>query len=525
MGLPTGHRGTRTTVPGRALAGVLSLCLALCWAPIEARAQEQSLNKEERLNRLKLKEAQMNRDQAEASLGSYQREYESVRQLHDQGVATLKEANEAQADYEEAILTFEQAKIDLEKAKLDFLENSTHLSIVEAKTYNTREGERMAEITLLNASRVSQALGAGEDLSPETIAGWLGVQNIIVSLEEGNSIVGDPYEVIVPSLKLGEQKTLKFHLLRDTRKVGVRLRFLDEDRLMSIVLKKEALQDAPTINSAQFSQEGRLGEKVRFGIELERLSEEEKTFSLVVVNLPRQIDHSFVDPQTDAKLSQVKFTEETPKQFLELALTIPEKISRDLVDRTIKFCVIVTEAAELAGINALRQRYGDDPVPAEEVEKIKGNKVALELIPRGVGELELIISNRYQEITMDQKVTIRVDVHNKGTLAVQNVKAVVDPPYEWQEEVDPVLIKDIASREKSPVIIRLIPPRDVSVGEYNVDVEAQGEVGNEKVESVQKSITVRVTARTNLVGNVALIGGLVVVVLGIALVTVKISRR
>jgi uncharacterized membrane protein len=206
-------------------------------------------------------------------------------------------------------------------------------------------------------------------------------------------------------------------------------------------------------------------------------------------------------------------------------LSIPEKLGRDLVDRTVKFWVFVTEASELASINALRKTYGDEPIPQEEVEKVKGNRVRLELIPRGVGELEMIISNRYQEIKMGQDVTIRVDIHNKGTLAVQNVKAVVDPPYEWQDQVDPILTKEIASGGKSPVIIKMIPPQDLSVGEYDVQVEAQGEVGNEKVESVEKSITVRVGASANVLGNVALIGALVVLVLGIALASIKISRR
>lgn len=495
------------------------------------QVQEEILNKEERLNRLKLKEAELNLQQAEAALESYREEYESIKELFDQEVVTLKEVNEAHRNYEEAMLIYEEAEIELERAKLNFLEFATHISIVEAKTYNTREGERMAEMTLGNTSRVSQAItsaeliSGGEVLSREKIAGWLEVQNIIISLEESGTIVAEPYEVIIPSLKLGEQKTLTFRLLRDSPRVGVRMRFLDTERVMSIVLKKEALQDVPTINSAQFSQEGALGTKVRFDILLERLSEEEKTFRLVVVNLPREIDYAFVAPNTDAKLSQVKFTEETPKKLLHLVLTIPEKLSRELVDRTLKFYAFVTEASELAAIHALWQQYEDQSIPLDDVEKIKGNKVTLELIPRGVGELELIISNRYQEIKMGQDVTIRVDIHNKGTMIVQNVKAVVDPPYEWRAEVTPILIKEVAPGEKSPVIIKMTSPQELSMGEYDVQVEAQGEVGNEKVESVEKSITVRVGTSTNMLGNVALIGGLIVLVLGIALASIKISRR
>ena len=503
-------------------SGLSYICPLLC--PAEMAQAEEKLSKEERLNRLKIEEAELSLEQAATALESYKREYESTKELFDKRAVTLKEVNEAQRSYEEALLACEEAKIELEKTKLDLLRNATHISILEAKKYNTLDGKRMAQITLQNTSNISQAMTASKDLSRSEIAALLRIQNIIVSLEEG-AIVAEPYEIIIPSLKLGQKKTLTFKLLRDPQKVGVRMRFLDTEHLTQIVLKKEALHDVPTINSAQFSQEGDQGSRVRFDILLERLAEEERSFRLVVINLPHELKYAFVDPLTEARLTQVKFTEETPKQRLNLVITIPEKLRRDLIDRTIKFYVFVTEASEFKTINTLRKKYGDKPIELKDIVHIKGNKVALELIPRGVGELEVVISNRYQEIKMDQDVTIRVDIRNKGTLAVQNVKAVVDPPYEWQAEVTPSLVKEIRPGEKAPVDIKVLLPQDLSVGEYDVQVEAQGEVGNEKVESIEKSITIRVGARSHVLGNIALVGGLVVLVIGIAVVSIRISRR
>ena len=62
-------------------------------------------------------------------------------------------------------------------------------------------------------------------------------------------------------------------------------------------LKKEALQKVPAIASEQFSQEGELGSNVLFDLALERLSEEEESFSLAALNLPPQIMARFVKAQ------------------------------------------------------------------------------------------------------------------------------------------------------------------------------------------------------------------------------------
>ena len=61
--------------------------------------------------------------------------------------------------------------------------------------------------------------------------------------------------------------------------------------------------------------------------------------------------------------------------------------------------------------------------------------------------------------------------------------------------------------------------------EYTIGVEAKGQVGNETVESVKKTITLRVAAKSSITGNVLLIGGLIVLVVAMGLVSIRISRR
>ena len=108
---------------------------------------------------------------------------------------------------------------------------------------------------------------------------------------------------------------------------------------------------------------------------------------------------------------------------------------------------------------------------------------------------------------------------------MQNIKAALDLPYEWQENVDPSLIKILEPDERQPLTILAEPPEDIAVGNYVLGIEAQGQVGNENIESLEKNITIHVGARSNIAGNTILIGILVLLVFGIGLASIKISRR
>ena len=120
---------------------------------------------------------------------------------------------------------------------------------------------------------------------------------------------------------------------------------------------------------------------------------------------------------------------------------------------------------------------------------------------------------------------IQVQFLNRGTAPVQNIKAVLDLPYEWKSSVQPALIRMLEPDERIAVDIRTTPPDDVAVGNYEVGIEAGGQMGNINIESPQKNLTVRVGARSRLAGNTILISILVVLVVGIGLASVRISRR
>lgn len=499
------------------------ILLALFSAAHGQAADGPLQTKEHQLNRLKLEDRQLLVDQRRSTLDSHKRELDNARALYDQQFYSLQRYKQTLNAYQEAQLEYEKALIQLEETRLELLNNATRVRVIEARKYKADEGKRsMVDIVLENASDSGDALLVDPGLSPQELATLLKVEDIFVSLRNG-PLVGEPYEQLLPALEVGQRRTLTFRLLRDEDAVVVRLKYLDIEAQHSVILKKGGRQQLPDINSAQFSQTGQLNQTIRFDLTLERLSDEERSFALAVVGLPPRIDHAFDDD--GAKVSQVKFDQKTSKVRLGLELEIPDKLDRRYIGRTRVFYALVTEPGEFGRINALKARYGEAPIPEEEIERLKAAYVKLELIPKGVGRLEVLVANRYQELEAGQSLDLRVEFLNRGSIAVQNVKAALDLPYEWESETDPTLVKAIQPGQRVAIAIRALPPPDIAVGDYELGIEARGQVGNANIESPEKNLTIHIGARSNVAGNTILIGILVLLVLGIGLVSIRISRR
>ena len=131
---------------------------------------EGSQTREERLNEMKLQEAELDLQRARMWRDQRQREYKEKRKLFDEEVIALPEMNDARRLYERASLQYEAAKIYLEKMKLHFLSAATNISIVEARKYRTPDGKRMVQLILENTSNVHQGMTLNRDLSREQVA-------------------------------------------------------------------------------------------------------------------------------------------------------------------------------------------------------------------------------------------------------------------------------------------------------------------------------------------------------------------
>ncbi len=73
--------------------------------------------------------------------------------------------------------------------------------------------------------------------------------------------------------------------------------------------------------------------------------------------------------------------------------------------------------------------------------------------------------------------------------------------------------------------ITLTPPVDRGVSEYDVRIEAVGYEGEERIEAQEKDITIRVEERADVIRNALIIGAVIALVIGVAVASIKVSRR
>ncbi len=514
-----------TAAMTRSLTATAVLLLATgLWAQEGAKDLR---TKEQRLYDIQLRQGRLNVDKRGLDMETKRSDFLAIQDLYEEKIETVERLNKARRELMAAEREYNEAQHELDRTRLEFLRDATHITIRQARKYRTLDGRRQVDITLMNASQLAQAMSLSPDRTEAEIRPLLEVQNMKVSLEDfGGTIIAQPYEQVVPALALGDSVQLTFRLLEDWDDVVVAMTYVDEsEEDHYIILRRESTQDLPSINSVQFSQEADLNTRVNYDLIIERLAEDEKTFRLALVNLPREITPAFVDPGTNASLTQVKFSEEVTRQQLELELQIPEKLSRRYVDQTIEFYVFITDTEGFARIGELNRSHSGGVIPLEEINTIPGNKERFELIPRGRAVLETIIANRYQEIRTGEEVLVRVDLLNTGTLEVERVHVVLTPPLNWTWSSNPDTIDRILPGEKEPVNITLVPPEDIGVSEYDVRIEAAGYEGPELIEAQEKDITIRVEERAAVIRNALIIGAVIALVIGVAVGSIKVSRR
>ena len=200
---------------------LLVILIALCGA---APAQDKDLRtKEQRLYEIQLREAQWEVDNAKLAMETKLSDYEENKDLFEQNIRTLDELNAYRRAYQKARLSYDQAVIALEETRLSFLHQATHIAILEAKKYRTQEGYRKVELTIENGSNLAQAMSLNPDKSADEVRALLEVQNVIFTIEQPGTglIVGDPYERLIPSLKLGDRVVMTYRLLSDLDDVRV----------------------------------------------------------------------------------------------------------------------------------------------------------------------------------------------------------------------------------------------------------------------------------------------------------------
>ena len=442
-------------------------------------------------------------------------------------IPTLKDGQEKTLDFElrrnvdNIIVNLKYLDEDI-SYKIHLEEDTRYISILSAKKFRV-DNQMMVTIQLKNTS-TTEAMSS--DATPEEIAAANEIRGIYVSLLDvtDDTNIVKPYEEKIPVLGYNETVELTFQLQKDVESLKVLLDYpeLAEPETRLIYLQKESALDVVNVSSLRFSQEGNLGSNVTYDLTLDRLAETENTFQLRVINLLNRLSFEFQDPDTQSRQSQVKFTQEQSKRNLSLIVYLPEELDASYLDSTLEFYVAVLDEAEADELGGVNNRLD---LPADRIAGIQGGVERFELIPKGVPEIEVFVPNAFQTIKIGEEVNMTATLKNIGTRDLVDIRMLVDVNTDWKYTVIPEVVSTLKRNEETDIQLTLRPPADIGVGEYQAKLNAEVTVDNRKFEARDRSITVQVESQTQMSVTTLLFGALILLMIGIVIVTIRISRR
>lgn len=446
-------------------------------------------------------------------------EFDRQQTLFDKGLITRLE-------YDQARSRFTDAEVNYQQSLLAVLFEEQYVTVTSAVKYQADDGAKHVKLTIANTSggtaEFRKLVGVDDDLfralQPDVI------NNVYVSLlNEDQAIVSQPYEAKIEQLQFGAPAVLDFTLLQDLDAVTVFIIYANgSQRSMRIFLQKDASVNRVLVQSEQFSQEVELGQSASFDLTLELFSGVNNTFSLEVVNLPRQIARYFKAPGSTARLSQARFTESSRTKRATLEVQLPDRPDDQVsMDAPIPFYVLVLPRERVRQIDDLLTRQWTE----SDLAKLDIGYVRLELLPRGRGDLLVRFPQLYQAIDAGNSAEMSMDIVNEGSHRVDNIEVKVDLPLNWQKKIDPETVASLAISRESRVNLAFTPPEDIAPGKYEIRVRTSGLSNGQPVTAEDKTVTIEIRSNTNVFGTTIIVVLLITLVGGIVFYGVRLSRR
>lgn len=491
----------------------VSLVVLLIGSVIFLHSQDAAFTQKSQTQKLlTLKKAQL---QLEMRKG----EFDRAMKLNESGLISEQEFVQKRTAYL-------QAQVEYQEALISFMGSEARISVASAVKFQDKTGKKFVRVSLRYSSKELKQLEElnidAKDIFPLDFLRE--IKDVYVSLMSEGKIISDPYEKTIPSLALEEEKQVTFQLLKDVENLDVNVFYSGKDETTAVYLQKGLSANIVTVNSAQFSQEADLESEATFDLSLEKFSGEANIFRLRVVNLPQQISYEFVDTQTQARLSQIKFTEGVTSMQLSLRLYLPKNADEEvIIDKPIEFYCLALDEDQSSKLTEMLSQ--SSTLEAKAIDSLNAGNVKLEIIPRGVGRIEVQAVSLYHEIKVGEGVNMEVRVKNTGTRRLDNIRVFTDLPLNWRSEIQPDLISSLDQGKEEIVAIDFLPPENISVGDYEPKIRTECIADNRQVESEDKIVRIHVTAKTNVLGISLLVLFLVGLLVGIVVFGIKLTRR
>lgn len=488
-----------------------ALQLLLVSAPLGAqRGEPQEL--------LEMQRRQLELDEAVSSL-------ERTTELHEKGLVS-------ESEKERAARSVERARLHYHESLLSLLDFEPRVSVASAIKAGEQSGRKLVRLTLVNLTPRVEELGSVPAETLETLPADLTdrrLRNVFVSLQEAGgsgapagsgTTIALPYEARIPVLDWGRPVTVEFQLLRDVSAVAVELSYRSHRREVTVQLQHATGERPVTIASTQASQEADLGAQATFELRLERSGVDISSFVLDVVDLPRQVGYTFVDPQSEARLSQVTFPTGVSQLSLALRVFLPERIDGTplRIDEPLEFWVVAIPPEDVERLRGSPPSHDD----------LRGNRLGaarLSVIPRGVGRIEVNAPSLFSEIAPKESARTLLEIRNAGTRTLDNVEVLIEAPADWRTEARPVPIPSLTVGGEHHVEVVVHPPPDAPEGDYEIRLRTISHAYNRRVPSEDKIFRVSLKNDSTIAGTLGLLTLLVGLVGGMVVAGVKLTRR
>lgn len=514
------HRSTFRT--WRVVACLLAVC---------ALVSAQDETKEMRTLKLQLRQAQLERTQAETWEKRSEAAYREAQTLFEKGLISKTELAEAEETYNRARLELEQARIDLERTRLTFLNDALHVTLEKAILYRDQDGQKHAKIRVKNNSNIRKIIDEGNNYSADEKRGLLTIENLVVRLLKEGNLIARPFEYKIPQLRYQYAREVDFVLQRETEDVVVEIAYADTVLRLPVFLEREAKEDRVLIEAIQFSQEGELGTRITYDLEAERFVDDDKAFSLSVINLPADYTYEFRERDTEAnrensRVSRVRFKKGITTKSLQLIISMPKEIDKAALNEKIAFFVLMLDRFSQQRLATLKSEAQGRALTGEDLDSAAISYEALELIPRGRAEIEITANNFFQKVKIGEIIKCSFSLHNSGTVDLDRIRVKMGSlPLDWTANVVPEKNISLSVEEKKKIDLEIIPAVDVVAGDYEVKIESATLHEGRDVEADPKILRVQVEGKSNIVIGAILMIVLVGMIVGVAVMTIKVSRR
>jgi hypothetical protein len=442
--------------------------------------------------------------------------YERQKGLFDRGLI-------AKTDLERVEREYRDAEVNYQQAFLAVIYEKRYIAIQRAIKYQSSKGQRRVRITLANltsgTNEIKRLLNIEESLyslvQPDVIT------DVYVSLlNEQGAIISQPYEIKIEALQVGKPPTVEFTLLQDVDIASVRLIYGQNQDLKRIYFQKDASTNRVAIVSEQFSQEAPLASTATYRMRMELFSSSETVFRLEVANLPNQLSTYFQDPVTQARITQLKYTEGVNTKNVSLNVLLPQRANDELkIDQPMKFFVLaIPQGSDVRIDRTVTMSEAD-------VRKLNIGYVQLEMVPRGVGQLLVRSQQLYYEITPGQTVTMTMDVVDEGSRWLDNIRIDADMPLNWTKAIQPNTINRLDPTQEQRVTLTFTPPSDVSVGKYDIRIRATSRSDNQPLEAEPRTVSIQVNPKANVFGTAVIVLAIIGLVVGIVVFGIRLAKR